>query len=146
MSISADKIADLRVKHLEMLQSGIARMATYSASAKSYCVTLLTAIVGFAISTKNLQVLYGGFIPIVVFFLLDAQYLRLERRFRLVFDDIRSGNWDNITDFGFPIHKTRKQYLFAVAFSWSVLPFYAMMIIGLCAVIGYMRYYHVGIS
>ena len=47
MMISAEKIAELRVKHLEMLQNLITRMASYGASFKSYCITVATTVIGF---------------------------------------------------------------------------------------------------
>ena len=47
MTISAEKISELRVKHLEMLQSLITRMASYGASFKSYCITVATTVIGF---------------------------------------------------------------------------------------------------
>jgi hypothetical protein len=46
--VTPDKIAELRVKHLEILQGLISRMAGYGASFKSYCITLVTAVIGFA--------------------------------------------------------------------------------------------------
>ena len=46
--MTPDKIAELRVKHLEMLQGLITRMAGYGASFKSYCITVVTAVIGFA--------------------------------------------------------------------------------------------------
>jgi hypothetical protein len=40
MTVSPEKMAELRVKHLEMLQALITRMAGYGASFKSYCITV----------------------------------------------------------------------------------------------------------
>jgi hypothetical protein len=42
-----EKIAELRVKHLEMLQSLITRMAGYGAPFKSYYITVVTLSSGF---------------------------------------------------------------------------------------------------
>jgi hypothetical protein len=48
-----EKIAELRVKHLEMVQSLITRMAGYGASFKSYCITVVTAVIGFALTAHK---------------------------------------------------------------------------------------------
>ena len=51
MAISADKIADMRLKHLELIQAVIARMSNQGATVKNYCITLATTLCGFAITT-----------------------------------------------------------------------------------------------
>ena len=45
---AAEKIAELRIKHLETLQALITRMAGYGAAFKSNCITVTTAVIGFA--------------------------------------------------------------------------------------------------
>lgn len=52
MAVSEDKVAELRVKHLEMVSGAVRRMAGYSASAKGYCLTLVTAAFGLAVAAK----------------------------------------------------------------------------------------------
>ncbi len=81
-----EKIAELRVKHLEMLQGLITRMAGYGASFKSYCITVVTAVLGFAFTLHRPAVAALALLPLINFALVDAQYLRVERRFRGVFD------------------------------------------------------------
>src|SRR5690348_8711135 len=93
MAISTDKIADLRVKQLEMVQGIVARIASYGANLKNYCITLTTAICGFAISLQKPLVTVSAVVPIVIFALLDAQFLRVERRFRGLFDQLRLEDW-----------------------------------------------------
>ena len=39
------------LKHLDMIQALIARMAGYGASFKSYCITVTTAVAGFAVAS-----------------------------------------------------------------------------------------------
>jgi hypothetical protein len=51
--MTPDKTAELRVKHLEMLQGLITRMAGYGASFKSYCITVVTAVIGFAFNIAS---------------------------------------------------------------------------------------------
>lgn len=93
MAPNSDKFADLRVKHLEMIQSVIARMAGQSAVLKNYCVTLTTVVAGFGITLERPIAVLIGWLPITIFALLDAKYLRLERHFRSRFDVIRKEKW-----------------------------------------------------
>jgi hypothetical protein len=81
VSLSTDKIADLHVKHLELIQAIVTRCANYSATLKNYCITLATALAGFAITLHRPLVTLLSLLPIILFGLLDAQYLRIERRF-----------------------------------------------------------------
>src|SRR5580704_5887591 len=99
MTVSADKIADLRIKHLEMLQSLITRMAGYGASFKSYCITVTTAVIGFAFTLHRPAVAGLALLPVVAFGIADAQYLRVERRFRAVFNMVRAEGWDVMPSF-----------------------------------------------
>src|SRR3954453_19497265 len=99
MTNSAEKIADLRVKHLEMLQSLITRMAGYGASFKSYCITVTTAVIGFAFTLHRPAVAALALLPVIAFGIADAQYLRVERRFRELFDLARKESWDAMPSF-----------------------------------------------
>ncbi|MDB5652254.1 MAG: hypothetical protein JWL62_3774 [Hyphomicrobiales bacterium] len=67
MTISSDKLADLRVKHLEMTQGVIARLATQSNTMKGLAVTLTTAICGLAASQHQPEIARLALLPIVAF-------------------------------------------------------------------------------
>src|SRR5258708_20144300 len=91
-----EKIAELRVKHLEMLQGLITRMAGYGASFKSYCITVTTAVIGFAFTLHRPGVAALALLPVIAFGVADAQYLRVERPFRAVFNLVRAESCDSI--------------------------------------------------
>src|SRR4051812_20224564 len=93
VSLSAEKIADLRVKHLEMVQAVVSRLGNYGATLKTYCITITTAICGVAITLKLPLVFLLALLAILAFAALDAQYLRLERRFRCLYDITRREDW-----------------------------------------------------
>jgi 4-hydroxybenzoate polyprenyltransferase len=130
MTVSAEKIADLRVKHLEMLQSLITRMAGYGASFKSYCITVTTAVIGFAFTLHRPTVAALALLPVIAFGIADAQYLRVERRFREVFDLVRGESWDEIPSFEISLKSTRAQSFLSAATSWSIVWFYTPLAIG----------------
>ena len=71
-----------RIKHLEMIQGVINRMASNSFMLKGWAVTLVAGI--FALASKGTDKLYFliAYIPIVVFWGLDSYYLLQERLYR----------------------------------------------------------------
>src|SRR5262245_54410411 len=99
MPLDSAKIAELRVKHLEMIQAVILRMSNQAGSVKNYCITVTTAVCGFAITLQRPLVALLAILPITTFALLDAQYLRLERCFRALFERVRSEDWETIPTF-----------------------------------------------
>lgn len=131
MEIELERIADLRLKYLEMVQAIVARMAGYSATLKNFCLTITTAIAGFAITTKVPMVLTLGFLPIIAFALLDAQYLRMERRFRSLYDVIRLEDWGTMPSFEIKLTNVAAIAFKTVFLSWSIGVFYIPLAIAL---------------
>ncbi len=72
--------------HLGFLQDVISRMAAGSATAKSWCVTLVTAILVLAFDKDKPDAIYVGVLPILAFMLADAYYLFMEHNFRGMYD------------------------------------------------------------
>lgn len=68
--------------HLAILQNVIQRMATNSASSKTWCVTLVSAILVIIADKGKSQYAWLALIPTILFLVLDAYYLGLERGFR----------------------------------------------------------------
>jgi hypothetical protein len=65
-----------------MLQGIINRLAANSASCKTWCVTLVSALAVVAADKQNVNVLLVAGMPILLFGAFDAYYPGLERRFR----------------------------------------------------------------
>ena len=93
-----------KLKHLEMIQGIINRMASNSFALKGWSVTLVAGI--FALSSKDANEIYFliAYIPIVTFWFLDAYYLLQERLFRTLYGKIRRLSEDEI-DFDMNIAK-----------------------------------------
>jgi len=68
--------------YLTLLQDTIKRMAANSHSCKTWCISLVTALVAFVGTTKQKEFLLMSLIPILIFYFLDTYYLYLEIRFR----------------------------------------------------------------
>jgi hypothetical protein len=80
-----------RVKHLEMLQAVIARLGNDSFLVKGWSVTVAGAFLGFAVSGHQWKLALASIVPTLAFWGLDTYYLRSERLFRLLFDQVRRG-------------------------------------------------------
>jgi hypothetical protein len=114
--------ADLWLKHLELVQAVIARLADAGASHKNYCLTISTAILGLTVTLQRPVAFLIALLPVVVFSILDAQYLRTERSYRTLYDLLRAEDWNSSPDFNMtPISKPSFRSAFC---SWSIAGFY----------------------
>ncbi len=73
--------------HLTMLQAVIQRMATNSASCKTWCVTLVSAVLVIVADKGKPQYVWLALVPTLLFLILDAYYLGLEWSFRNAYND-----------------------------------------------------------
>lgn len=80
---------DLQTKDLEFIQNIIDRLANNSFKIKGWSITLIVVVLLFR--TRDLHLLVA-FIPLFGFWILDAYYLKLERRYRSMYEDARTGN------------------------------------------------------
>jgi hypothetical protein len=79
-----------RVKHMEIIQAVIARLAGNSFLIKGWALTLTGAFLGFAVNRNDSGLAATALLPIVVFWFLDMYYLRTERLFRALYDRVRT--------------------------------------------------------
>ena len=81
--------------HLGILQNIIQRMASSSGACKSYCVTLVSAILVIVADKGKPNYAFIALVPILLFLLLDAYYLGMERAFRERYKDFVVKYHDN---------------------------------------------------
>lgn len=122
--------------YLEILQGVIGRMATNSASCKSWCIALVSAIIVVVAGQANPQYIWVSMVPVCLFYLLDSYYLGLERSFRMAYNTfIRKLHADEATvDDIFIIAgpaTTRSALVGTVkaAGSLSTWPFYGLLVV-----------------
>ncbi|HTS16824.1 MAG TPA: hypothetical protein VMP11_04560 [Verrucomicrobiae bacterium] len=77
-----------KLKHLEFIQAIITRMSSNQFMLKGWCVTLVSALFALAAKDANHSYFVLGFIPVAVFWFLDAYYLSLERQYRALYGDV----------------------------------------------------------
>lgn len=68
--------------YITILQNVIARMATNSTACKTWCITLVSAVIVIVADKGKPTYVWISILPIVLFSLLDAYYLLLEKEFR----------------------------------------------------------------
>ncbi len=118
---------------LSILQGVINRMASSSASAKAWCITLVSAILVLVVDKGKSQYSLVAIIPTALFFALDSYYLALEKMFResysLFIEKLHNGTIV-ATDLyvASPSGSLIKNFLISMC-SFSIWPFYLMLLI-----------------
>lgn len=108
-----------KLKHLEMLQAVISRMAKCSFMLKGWNVVLVSAIFALASGESKSQLVYLAYLPAIVFWLLDGYFLRQERSFRALYDKVRVMAEDDI-DFSMNTAVVDSKVASWIAVTWSI--------------------------
>ena len=118
-----------KIRHLEFIQAVIDRMASNSFLIKGWCITLVSALLGLAAKDNDKKFMIIVFFPALMFWLLDAYYLRQERLFRRKYEEIGQSTAD-ITDFSLNTSTVEKRVgsWLRVAFSQTLFLFYGTMV------------------
>ena len=124
---------------LQMLQEPICRMSTISAIFKGFAATIVAGISAISYSSTNIWILGLSFLPVLVFAVLDIYYLKLERKFRFLFDQVRLDEHE--IDFSMKLTNDPVEIIRAKARTWdcikspSIYLFYPLMLVVLVAVL-----------
>lgn len=115
--------------YLQFLQNNISRMNTNSTQVKTWCMAIVAALLAIFAETKNCLFLLICFIPVILFCMLDAQYLQQEHKFVGMYNDHISGKEDKTEVYSMPMKSYAKglKGFFKALFSWSVLPVYGLL-------------------
>lgn len=96
-----------KMKHLELIQGVLSRMAGNSFMLKGWAVTLISGI--FVLAGKDTDKLYFlvAYLPIIIFWGLDSYYLLQERLYRSLYDKVCKTNEDKID---FSLKATKEEF------------------------------------
>ena len=126
-----------KLEHLKMLQTVIARMASNSFQVKTWCVMLVSALLGLAAKdAKNM--VFVAFLPVLIFWWLDAFFLHQERLFREIYDHVRTSKEEE-SDFSMRTlsqksdPKSKVDPQLKVAFSKTLFWFYGWLFVAVLA-------------
>ncbi len=124
-----------KIKHLEFIQSIINRMARNSFFLKGWSVTLVAAI--FALSTKDgsTALIPIAYLPAIIFWFLDAYFLRQERLYRNLYNHVRQLN-ESAVDFSLDAstYSTPRDSYFTVMFSITLRLFHGGLIVAIAII------------
>ena len=87
----ADEYPSDRIKHMELIQAVVARLANEAALIRGWALTVSSAIFGFAATSLSWRVAAVGLLPVFAFWGLNSYYLRAERQYRQLYDRVRTG-------------------------------------------------------
>lgn len=127
-----------KLKHMDLIQDVIKRMASNSFQLKAWAVTIVSAVLAMAGNDKQWHLIPVALLPIALFWGLDAYFLRMERLYRDMYKlvSVKDENRDKI-DFSLnylPFDKP-KHSIFNVAVSSTLLAFYGILLLLVLALI-----------
>ncbi|MFE7560064.1 hypothetical protein [Kitasatospora sp. NPDC057500] len=120
-------LSDQSIKHLEFIQAVVTRLGNGSFLIKGWALTLAGAFLGFSANSKSWKLAAAGVVPLVGFWILDAYFLRQERMYRMLYDDVRKPN-SSIDPFSMDArpYKARVNW-YKVLFSNTLVNFYLVL-------------------
>ena len=127
---------DGKLAHLAMIQGVVSRLETNCFTLKALAMTLATAVLAFMGAAEKVQWVFSiaGLLPITVFWIMDAQYLRLGRCFRRLYNAVRLNKIEDPFSMDFRKYAKEEQSVIRIAISWSILWFYASILIAFLTV------------
>ncbi len=122
--------------HMSMLQSVISRMAANSSACKTWCITLVSAILVLAADKNRPECSLIALLPTILFCGLDNYYLALERSFRGGYDALLEKVAQNILTRSElyqikPDNNLRRHFLNSLR-SPAIYPFYSALCLLQC--------------
>lgn len=123
-----------KIAHLGMIQGVISRMAGNAFLLKGWTITLISAVYLLAAKDSNRVFVLIGFLSFFAFWILDAYFLRLEKLFRALYEEV-ANNQTTPVSFSMKIEPYEAQvdcYL-NILFSQTLLVFYFPILVLLLA-------------
>ena len=136
MSSDEDQSESIRIAHLTMLQGVISRMGSNSFTLKAPSATFGGVAVAVTASSDTHSPYYAVavIVPMLIFWLMDAQYLRNERAYRRLYDHVRAGEEIEAYSLEAKPFMAETESVLRLTVSWSVSWFYLAILLSLGAV------------
>lgn len=132
------------IAHINLLQGIINRLANNSASCKTWCLSIVAALLSLAGAVHTPVLVTIALVPVVVFAFIDTMYLAYEAAYRYLYgrmvENIRNGKytlsevfeadaWTGYLDFFY--------FVFRAFWSWAIWPVYLGLIVAYLAALHY---------
>ena len=123
-----------KIAYLQIIEGAIDRMGGNSAILKGFAAAVLTGVSAFASFTDvTVFVLVLALLPVLLFGYLDAKYLQVEKKYRVLYEQVRLNqkgiDYSMDTRFSKDVLKAENATLWNATRSWSVWPFYGLLIL-----------------
>lgn len=82
-------MTDHRIKHLELIQTNIARMSNHSSAARNWGITVAAGLLAVNATRPSCAVVLALPLVVIVFAFLDHFYLTTERKYRSLYNQVR---------------------------------------------------------
>jgi hypothetical protein len=124
--------APKKLKHLELIQAVVNRLANNSFWLKGWTVTIVAALLVLAAERGAAPIPLIGVLVVLVFWGLDGYFLQQERKFRALYDDVRAKSEAKV-DFSMNIGPYRGgRYRWAsAALSRALWPMYGVLLVAI---------------
>lgn len=129
-----------KIKHLEMVEAIIERMAKNSLQLKEWTMALVVLVATITAQSGNENFVLLGFVPIIGFWFLDSFYLLQERRYKALYKNVTKKEEEDKIDFNLDTNvdvngegrnRNEKLCIFNCLFSTSEILFYPIIAISL---------------
>ena len=134
-----------KIKHLEMIEKIIERMAKNCFQLKGWAMTLVTIVGALGAKDSDKRFILIAFAPILGFWILDAYYLQQERRYKALYREVRNKD-ENKIDFNldtglvtFTDEEKKSIKFFSCFISKSVRVFYLMLILTIILLVSILK-------
>lgn len=134
-SLKEESLVQMRVAHLGMIQTIIARLSGFSANAKTFCITILAALVAVAFQKPVPELIWAGVAVPLVFALLDAYYLALEKCFRVMYANVCARDITEAETLSIAPSSLKANDVASAFFSLSVVGVYLALMLVMCSVL-----------
>lgn len=130
-----------KLKHLEMIQSVISRMAQNSFLIKGWSVTLTAAIFVLADKDSNSHFVFIALLPSIAFWGLDGYFLRQERLFRKLYEQVTLQTPDEITfTMKTQLYENEVSEWMGTVFSKTLIAFHLPILSVICGISVYLLF------
>ncbi len=120
------------IAHMGLLQGVINRLANNSASSKTWCLTLVGALVSLTGATHVPEIVTFSLVPIAIFGFMDTMYLAQEKAYRdlhaHIVTKIRDRSYSLIDAYEAKAPMELRHFGSALR-SWSIFPVYGGLIL-----------------
>ena len=117
-----------KLKHLDLIQGVINRMANNSFLLKGWSVTLISALFALAAKDSNSLFIYLAYFPCVAFWSLDGYFLWQERMYRKLYEKVITVDPESVDfDMNASKYKSDVDSWFSVCFSVTLRMFHGVI-------------------